>query len=122
MMCLLVAGLYTGLPLILNWASESIPFPDQKRSVAIAFINSFGHLAIIYGSYLWPSTNAPQHLLGFATVAAVCALGAIIAALFPFMVKLLPKQPGTMAERKLHESIAVNNAAMNGEILKPTQT
>ncbi|KAJ3960296.1 hypothetical protein N0V92_003032 [Colletotrichum tropicale] len=31
MMCLLVAGLYTGLPLMLNWTSESIPFPDQKR-------------------------------------------------------------------------------------------
>ncbi|KAH8176514.1 major facilitator superfamily protein [Sarocladium implicatum] len=118
MMCFLVMGLYTGLPLVLNWASESIPFPDQKRSVAIAMVNSFGHLAIIYGSYLWPTTNAPQHVLGWATVAATCAFGAILAVAFPFIVKVMPNEPGTKAERQLHASIEQNNAAMDGEILK----
>jgi predicted MFS family arabinose efflux permease len=101
MMCLLVAGLYTGLPLMLNWTSESIPFPDQKRSIAIAFVNSFGHLAIIYGSYLWPSTNAPQHLIGFATLTATCGFGCVIAIVVPWYFKLLPKEPITKAEREL---------------------
>ncbi|KAH7153844.1 major facilitator superfamily domain-containing protein [Fusarium sp. MPI-SDFR-AT-0072] len=101
MMCLLVAGLYTGLPLMLNWTSESIPFPDQKRSIAIAFVNSFGHLAIIYGSYLWPSTNAPQHLVGFATLTATCGFGCVIAIVAPWYFKLLPKKPVTKAEREL---------------------
>jgi sugar phosphate permease len=101
MMCLLVAGLYTGLPLMLNWTSEMIPFPDQKRSIAIAFVNSFGHLAIIYGSYLWPSGNAPQHLLGFATLTGTCGLGALLAIAGPYIFKLLPKQPATKAEREL---------------------
>jgi MFS family permease len=75
MMCLLVAGLYTGLPLMLNWTSECIPFPDQKRSVAIAFVNCFGHLAIIYGALL-----------------AVAA---------PYLFKLLPKEPATKTEREI---------------------
>uniref|UniRef100_A0A0D2Y1J3 Major facilitator superfamily (MFS) profile domain-containing protein n=1 Tax=Fusarium oxysporum (strain Fo5176) TaxID=660025 RepID=A0A0D2Y1J3_FUSOF len=101
MMCLLVAGLYTGLPLKLNWTSESIPFPDQKRSIAIAFVNSFGHLAIIYGSYLWPSTNAPQHLVGFATLTATCGFGCVIAIVTPWYFKLLPNEPVTKAEREL---------------------
>ncbi|SCO91063.1 related to allantoate permease [Fusarium oxysporum] len=101
MMCLLVAGLYTGLPLMLNWTSESIPFPDQKRSIAIAFVNSFGHLAIIYGSYLWPSTNAPQHLVGFATLTATCGFGCVIAIVAPWYFKLLPKELVTKAEREL---------------------
>ena len=101
MMCLLVAGLYTGLPLMLNWTSESIPFPDQKRSIAIAFVNSFGHLAIIYGSYLWPSTNAPQHLVGFATLTATCGLGCVLAIVAPWYFKLLPQEPVTKAEREL---------------------
>lgn len=114
MMCFLVAGLYTGLPLVLNWASESIPFPDQKRSVAIAMINSFGHLAIIYGSYLWPSANAPQHLVGFATLAAACALGVILSVAYPYIIKVLPTQRGTKAERELMASIEANNAAMDG--------
>ncbi|KAF4471530.1 major facilitator superfamily transporter [Fusarium albosuccineum] len=101
MMCCLVAGLYTGLPLMLNWTSECIPFPDQKRSIAIAFVNSFGHLAIIYGSYLWPSTNAPQHLLGFTTLTAACGGGALLAIAAPWIFKLLPKEPATKAERDI---------------------
>lgn len=101
MMCLLVAGLYTGLPLMLNWTSESIPFPDQKRSVAIAMVNSFGHLAIIYGSYLWPSTGAPQHLVGFSTLTATCGLGALLAIAAPGVFRLLPKQPVTKVEREI---------------------
>ncbi|GKU14156.1 major facilitator superfamily transporter [Fusarium langsethiae] len=101
MMCLLVAGLYTSLPLMLNWTSESIPFPDQKRSVAIAFVNSFGHLAIIYGSNLWPSTNAPQHLIGFVTLTATCLFGCVIAAAAPWYFKILPQEPVTKVERDL---------------------
>ncbi|KAJ4246338.1 hypothetical protein NW762_013689 [Fusarium torreyae] len=101
MMCFLVAGLYTGLPLMLNWVSESIPYPDQKRSIAIAFVNSFGHLTIIYGSYLWPSANAPQHLVGFVTLTATCGLGCVIAVVAPWYFNLLPRVPVTKAERDL---------------------
>ncbi|KAM0228733.1 hypothetical protein ACHAPO_010483 [Fusarium lateritium] len=101
MMFLIVAGLYTGLPLMLNWTSETIPFPDHKRSVAIAFVNSFGHLAIIYGSYLWPSSNAPQHLVGFTTLASTCSFGCVIAVAAPWYFELLPQEPVTRAERNL---------------------
>jgi MFS family permease len=103
MMCVLVAGLYTGLPLMLNWTSECIPFPDQKRSIAIAFVNSFGHLAIIYGSYLWPSSNAPQHVLGFATLTGATGFGALLAVAAPFLFSLLPNEPATKAEREIVE-------------------
>lgn len=109
MMCFLVAGLYTGLPLMLNWTSEMIPFPDQKRSIAIAMVNSFGHLAIIYGSYAWPSTNAPQHLMGFSIITAACGLGAVLAIAAPWIFKLLPKEPATKAER---EVLALHRAQM----------
>ncbi|KAL3291785.1 allantoate permease [Colletotrichum asianum] len=82
-------------------ANESIPFPDQKRSVAIAMVNSFGHLAIIYGTYLWPSTGAPQHLVGFSTLTATCGLGALLAIAAPWVFRLLPKQPVTKVEREI---------------------
>ncbi|ENH64158.1 hypothetical protein FOC1_g10004434 [Fusarium oxysporum f. sp. cubense race 1] len=74
---------------------------DQMRSTAIAFVNSFGHLAIIYGSYLWPSTNAPQHLVGFATLTATCGFGCVVAIVAPWYFKLLPKEPVNKAEREL---------------------
>lgn len=107
MMCCLVMGLYTGLPLVLNWTSETIPFPDQKLSVAIAFFNPFGHLAIIYGSYLWPSTSAPQHMIGFEPLTATCSFGALLGITEPYISKALPHEATTRAE---HEILAMHNA------------
>jgi sugar phosphate permease len=101
MMVILVAGIYTALPLVLNWVSEWIAFPTQKRSVAIAFVNSFGHLSLTYGSHLWPSTDGPRHLIGFGTLTALCGAGAILTALVPLIFGLLPKQPATKAEREI---------------------
>ncbi|KLU84275.1 hypothetical protein MAPG_03319 [Magnaporthiopsis poae ATCC 64411] len=113
MICLLVAGLHTGLPPMLNWMSEAMPFPDQKRSVAIAFVNGFGHLAIIYGSYLWPRSDGPQRIIGFACVTAAGGVGALLAAAAPYLFRLLPKEPVTKAERDtwaLHQQESVQRA------------
>ncbi|KAL6416033.1 uncharacterized protein AUP68_00242 [Ilyonectria robusta] len=100
MMCLFIGGLYTALPLILNWASECISYPTKKRSVAIAFINSFCNLSMIYGSYLWPSSDS-RHVLGFTTMASFCGAAALLSALVPVLLWLLPKKPATKAERDL---------------------
>ena len=83
MMCFLVGGMYTAVPLILNWVSETMPSPERKRSIAIAFVNSFGHVSFIYGSYLWPSSEGPRNLKGFTATTVCLFLGAIIAALLP---------------------------------------
>ncbi|KAH6977832.1 hypothetical protein EDB82DRAFT_476589 [Fusarium venenatum] len=101
MICLLVVGFYTGLPMMFNWTSESVPFPDQKRLVAIAFVNPFGHLAIIYGSYLWPSTNAPEHLVAFAILAATCDFGYLIVVAATWYFQMLLQELVTRAERDL---------------------
>jgi predicted MFS family arabinose efflux permease len=101
MMCLFIGGLYTALPLIMNWASECISFPTKKRSVAIAFINTFCNLSMIYGSYLWPSAGAPRHVLGFVTMGSFCAGASILSAVMPLLFRLLPKQPATKAERDI---------------------
>ncbi|KAH7140321.1 major facilitator superfamily domain-containing protein [Dactylonectria estremocensis] len=100
MMCLFIGGLYTALPLILNWASECISYPTKKRSVAIAFINSFCNLSMIYGSYLWPSSDT-RHILGFTTMASFCGAAAVLAASVPVFIHFLPKTPATKAERDL---------------------
>ncbi|VUC24218.1 unnamed protein product [Clonostachys rosea] len=101
MMCLFVGGLYTALPLILNWASECISFPNKKRSVAIAFINTFCNLSMLYGSFLWPSADAPRHVLGFATMCSFTGAASILAAVMPLIFPFLPKQPRTQAERDI---------------------
>lgn len=90
MMCFLIGGMYTTVPLILNWTSECLARPERKRSIAIAFVNSFGHISYIYGSYLWPSSEGPRNLKGFAAATACLGLGAVLAALLPVIFTYLP--------------------------------
>ncbi|KAH8891125.1 allantoate permease [Thozetella sp. PMI_491] len=102
MMCLLVAGLYTAIPLIFNYCSEVMPLPNEKRAVSLAIVNSMGNLSLMYGSYLWPSTDAPRYLLGFASVGAFSGAAAIIMLCLPWIFKLVvPAVPRTKAERDL---------------------
>ena len=101
MLCFYIGGLYTAVVSILNWAAEEMAFPDQKRSVVLAFVNSWGNLSIIWGSRLWPSKQNPQYRTGFTTVAAMTAGGAILAGVMPILFSYLPKEPATKAERKL---------------------
>ncbi|TEA17049.1 putative transporter [Colletotrichum sidae] len=67
MLCFYVAGLYTALPLMLNWASEVVALPAEKRAVVVALVNSVGNLSAVYGSRLWPSSDGPRFVKGFAT-------------------------------------------------------
>lgn len=91
MLCFMTAGMYTTIPLILNWTSETLSQPERKRSVAIALVNSFGHTSFIYGSYLWPSAEGPRNLKGFAMSTAILGLGVVLAALMPVFFHYLLK-------------------------------
>jgi MFS family permease len=103
-LCFYIAGLYTTLPLILNWASETINQPAEKRAVVIAFINCIGSISSIYGSYLWPSTDAPKYTKGFATVSTFLGIGIIIASTLPILARFLPKyQTKAMREIEAEE-------------------
>ena len=116
MLCFYIGALYTGIVQILNWTSEEMCLPDEKRSVALAFVNSFGNLSIIWGSRLWPSNESPAYKKGFTAVAAMSASGAILAASSTVLFKyLVPKVPKTKAERDL---IALN--ADNEDLATPS--
>jgi hypothetical protein len=91
MFCFITGGLYTSLPLILNWTSECLSQPERKRSVAIALVNSFGHTSFIYGSYLWPKAEGPRNLKGFAMSTAVLWFGVVLATLMPVIFRYLPQ-------------------------------
>lgn len=88
------------LPLILNWASELMGQPTEKRAVIIAMINCMGSISSIYGSYLWPSKDAPKYTKGFATVSVFLGFDVILVLAMPFIFRVLPKTP-TKAEREL---------------------
>jgi hypothetical protein len=91
MLCFMTGGMYTTIPLILNWTSECLSQPERKRSVAIALVNSFGHTSYIYGSYLWLSAEGPRNLKGFAMSTAILWFGVVLAALMPIIFRYLTK-------------------------------
>lgn len=103
MLCLYIAGLYTALPLILNWTSETISLPAEKRAVVVALVNSVGNLSAVYGSRLWPSSDGPKFIKGFATTGAFTGFGTLLAALIPVLLTYLPKEGQTKAEREILE-------------------
>ncbi|KAF5011041.1 hypothetical protein FDECE_2848 [Fusarium decemcellulare] len=104
MMCFLIGGMFTTVPLILNWTSEVMAKPERKRSIAIAFVNSFGHTSYIYGSYLWPSSEGPRNLKGFAASNAVLGTAAILAATLPIIFKYLPNKEEESVQRRDQET------------------
>ncbi|KAF4470018.1 MFS general substrate transporter [Fusarium albosuccineum] len=104
MMCFLIGGMFTTVPLILNWTSEVMAKPERKRSIAIAFVNSFGHTSYIYGSYLWPSSEGPRNLKGFAASNAVLGTAAILAATLPIIFKYLPSKDEEPVQRRDQET------------------
>ncbi|KAH7092299.1 major facilitator superfamily domain-containing protein [Paraphoma chrysanthemicola] len=113
MMCLLIGGMYTTVPLILNWTSEIMSQPARKRSIAIALVNSLGHTSFIYGSFLWPSAEGPRNLKGFAVSTAALGLGVVLAALMPVIFKYLPKQDPPQVVQG-HEVFAGGDEKLNG--------
>lgn len=66
-LCFAVGGVYAASPLTLLWVSSVFRYPAEKRAVAIAIVNALGNCASIYGSFLWPSEDAPAYVPGFAT-------------------------------------------------------
>ena len=66
-LCFAVGGVYAACPLTLLWVSSVFRFPAEKRAVGIAVVNALGNSASIYGSFLWPSKDAPGYAPGFAT-------------------------------------------------------
>ncbi|KAJ8118147.1 hypothetical protein OPT61_g805 [Boeremia exigua] len=103
MLCFYIAGLYTALPLILNWASEVIALPAEKRAVVVAFVNSVGNLSAVYGSRLWPASDGPNFIKGFATTGAFTGFATLLAIAIPIILKYLPKEGRTKAEREIIE-------------------
>lgn len=61
----------------------------------LAIMNGFGNLAQIYGSYLFPSTDAPRYLKGFCAYAAILCVGGGLYLTAYFVFRKKPLQPTT---------------------------
>lgn len=97
MLCFVAAGIWSALPLVLAWASQTINLPAEKRAVCLAMINAVGNLSSVYGAQLWPSRTAPRYTIGWSVTAAFLGAGCVLALLIPVVLKAIPHRP-TKAE------------------------
>lgn len=102
MMCFMIGGMYVTVAMLLNRASEYLSRPERKRSVATAFVNSFGHTSYVYGSYLWPASKSPRNLKGFAASTAALGTASIMATLVPIFM-YLPKRDEVARQGEVEE-------------------
>jgi predicted MFS family arabinose efflux permease len=78
-LCFINSAIWTANPLALSYASVSMgPLHPETRAISLAVINGMGNLAQIYGSYLFPSEDAPKYLVGFGTYAGLLVFGAAV--------------------------------------------
>lgn len=71
--------------IIVSWVANSFPRPLVKRSAAIAISNMIGNCANIYGSYLYPGTDAPRYIPGGSANTAICVVVALLALLLRYV-------------------------------------
>lgn len=63
-------SIYGCSPLVKTWISHVLPFPAEKRAIAIALINLLGNGVSIYSSWLWPKDDLPRYTMGFVVTTA----------------------------------------------------
>lgn len=59
---LFVGATYGVNNISLGWTAACIGQTDEKRAAGLAFVNGFGNIALVYGSYLWPSSGSPRFI------------------------------------------------------------
>lgn len=95
-MFLMAIGAVSVYPIILAWIANSFARPAMKRSVAIAFCNAVANSGVIYGSYMFPISEAPRYIDGGSATAAICVIVGVVA----FIIRLCLSRSNRKLERE----------------------
>ncbi|OBT69091.1 hypothetical protein VE03_01390 [Pseudogymnoascus sp. 23342-1-I1] len=75
----IASGLWACNALALSYSSSTFgSMPNETRAIALAIVNALGNLSQIYGSYLFPSEDAPKYIKGFGVISGMCLVGVIV--------------------------------------------
>jgi hypothetical protein len=80
-MFLMCAGSFSAFNVIQAWVGSTIPRTRTKRAVTYALANMLGNLSNIYGSYFFPSKDAPQYVPGGIALSSFALGGVVFAAI-----------------------------------------
>ncbi|KAH0605226.1 uncharacterized protein H6S33_005208 [Morchella sextelata] len=117
MICFTASGIWSALPLLLAWTSNTVELPAEKRAVVLAIVNACGNFSSVYGSRIWPSWNAPSYSVGFGCTASFLGAGTVLAALMPILLakwryKMTETERGIVEAREDREE-QLENAGEN---------
>lgn len=85
-MFFMAMGAQPAFMIILTWIANTFPRPLAKRAAIIAIVNMIGNSSNIYGSYLYPSSAAPQYVMAGATISSVGGLCIFMAIVMRFVL------------------------------------
>lgn len=71
-------GSFSTIGLVLTWFSHNLG-SETKMATGAPLYNSLGHCGSILGSHLFPATEGPRYMKGFATTGALQFVGAVFA-------------------------------------------
>ncbi|KIW16294.1 hypothetical protein PV08_06345 [Exophiala spinifera] len=74
---LMLGGVYGSYNVALAWISSTLPRPVEKRSAAIALVNTLGNLAQIYSPYMYLANLGPRYLAAMVANACFCVACAL---------------------------------------------
>ncbi|KAH8103759.1 MFS general substrate transporter [Phellopilus nigrolimitatus] len=76
----ITSGTYTTIGLIIAWFAHNLG-SESKRAAGIPMFNAIGQCGSILGSHIYPTTDGPRYIMGFAVTCALQFLGAVCALL-----------------------------------------
>ncbi|RKL32814.1 hypothetical protein BFJ72_g10314 [Fusarium proliferatum] len=90
-LCFINSAIWTGSPIALSYAASNLgPVDSETRAISLGIINGLSQLAQIYGSALFPRSEAPEYLTGFTTYTLLFATGSVIALSGSFLLRKYP--------------------------------
>ncbi|KAJ5664679.1 MFS general substrate transporter [Penicillium macrosclerotiorum] len=91
-MFLMCAGSYSAFNVVQAWIASTVPRTRTKRAIVYALVNLFGNSSNIYGSYFFPSSDAPQYRMGGIILSSFAAAGMVLATVLGLWLRQLNKQ------------------------------
>ncbi|KAG6379959.1 MFS general substrate transporter [Boletus reticuloceps] len=74
----ITSGTYTAIGIVIAWFAHNLG-SESKRAAGIPMFMAIGQCGSVLGTRLYPTTDGPRYITGFATTCALDALGGVIA-------------------------------------------
>jgi len=74
----MLAGVYGAYNVALAWIASTVPSPAEKRSAAVAIVNTLGNLVQVFTPYMYLASFGPRYLLAMVVTSGACVICAVL--------------------------------------------